>query len=172
MQNKQSLTNNARRTMEDNLAVIFMGIVGVFLLCHMPRILLSIHEMWTVNDTLRCAEQGHKVFPLWALIFSQFSHLLLVINSSVNSLIYCLISSRFRQAAIDKARKWGCLKAEVTTINAIDALTTKNLKTHGNHQDLSQEFPEVEMQEMVQAQIDVKAAPEKAHADVVTDVVV
>ena len=94
------------------MAVIFMGIVGAFLICHMPRILLSLHEMWIIDDTLKCAKSGRKVFPLWALIFSQISHMLLVTNSSVNSLIYCMLSSRFRKAAIEKAKKWGCIKVQ------------------------------------------------------------
>ena len=88
-----------RRRQEDNLAVIFMGIVLVFLVSHLPRIFLSLHEMFVIKDALECSKAGKKSFPLWALIVGYFSHLLLVINSSGNCLIYCLLSSKFRTQA-------------------------------------------------------------------------
>ncbi len=31
--------------MEDNLAIVFMGIVLFFLISHLPRILMGIHEV-------------------------------------------------------------------------------------------------------------------------------
>jgi hypothetical protein len=109
---KSNMSNVIRRSMEDNLAIIFMGIGAVFLVCHMPRLVLSLHEMWIINDTLKCIKAGMKIFPLWALILSHISHLFLVINSSVNSLIYCMVSSSFRKAAMIKAKKFGCVKNE------------------------------------------------------------
>ena len=42
--------------MEDNLAMIFMGIVAVFLLCHFPRIFLGVHEMVIANEVLACGK--------------------------------------------------------------------------------------------------------------------
>ena len=42
--------------MEDNLAMIFMGIVAVFLLCHFPRIFLGVHEMVIANESLACSK--------------------------------------------------------------------------------------------------------------------
>ena len=96
--------------MEDHLAFVFLVIVIAFFICHLPRIILSIHEMWTVNITIKCAQRGHWSFPIWALIMSQFSHFLLVINSSINCLIYCLLSSRFRKIVAQYAKKWGCYK--------------------------------------------------------------
>ena len=96
--------------MEDHLAFVFLVIVIAFFICHLPRIILSIHEMWTVNITIKCAQRGHWSFPIWALIMSQFSHFLLVINSSINCLIYCMLSSRFRKIVAQYAKKWGCYK--------------------------------------------------------------
>ena len=100
--------------MEDHLAYVFLVIVIAFFICHLPRIILSIHEMWTVNITIKCAQRGHWSFPIWALIMSQFSHFLLVINSSINCLIYCLLSSRFRKIVAQYAKKWGCYKPSPT----------------------------------------------------------
>ena len=107
---------SSRRHVEDHLAIVFLVIVSVFFICHLPRIILSIHEMWIVEITIQCARQGKYSFPIWAIIFNKFSHLLLVINSSMNCLIYCLMSSKFRKIFSQRAKKWGCLKSE-TAVN-------------------------------------------------------
>ena len=93
-------TTENRRQKEDNLAVIFMGIVIVFLVCHFPRIFLSLHEMLVIRNTMACSRVGYYSFPLWALLFAQFSHILLVLNSSMNSVIYCMVSSKYREQAL------------------------------------------------------------------------
>ena len=95
-----SPTPDNRRQKEDNLAVIFMGIVIVFLVCHFPRIFLSLHEMLVIRNTMACSKVGYYSFPLWALVFAQFSHILLVLNSSMNSVIYCMVSSKYRAQAL------------------------------------------------------------------------
>ena len=97
---QKSSTNENRRQKEDNLAVIFMGIVIVFLVCHFPRIFLSIHEMLVIRNTMACQNKGYYSFPMWALLFAQFSHILLVLNSSMNSVIYCMVSSKYRAQAL------------------------------------------------------------------------
>jgi len=96
--------NSFRRRQEDNLAVIFMGIVLVFIISHLPRILLSMHETIVIKNAMLCASIGKKSFPLWALVFGYFSHLFLVLNSSGNCLIYCLLSSKFRLQAFQYIR--------------------------------------------------------------------
>lgn len=42
-------TNEARRRVESNLAFIMMGYVLVFLICHFPRIMLSILELQNIR---------------------------------------------------------------------------------------------------------------------------
>ena len=119
-----------RRRMEDNLAVIFIGMVTVFLICHVPRLFLGLHEAWITNQTISCAKAGFSPFPLWATIMNQFSHLVLVINSSVNCLIYSVMSSRFRKAALQRAQEWGCFKPK------IESITTAALpEVQRNHQE-------------------------------------
>ena len=54
-------SNVNRRRMEDNLAMIFMGIVAVFLLCHFPRVFLGLHEMFIVKESLACAEIANSL---------------------------------------------------------------------------------------------------------------
>ena len=38
-------------------------------------------------------------FPLWSLVVMCVSHLLLVVNSSINILVYCVLSTKFREEA-------------------------------------------------------------------------
>ena len=89
--------NESRRKKEDNLAAIFMGFIMVFLICHLPRLGLNIHELATIEHAMDCQRAGLKAFPLWSLIMISLSHLLLVLNSATNILIYCCLSSKFRE---------------------------------------------------------------------------
>ncbi len=88
--------NERRRRAEDNLAKVFMGFILVFLLCHSPRILLDIHELLTLDAANVCRKAGLKGFPAWSLVAVQSSHVLLVLNSATNILVYCGLSSKFR----------------------------------------------------------------------------
>ena len=96
--------NERRRHFEDNLAVIFMVFVLVFLICHVPRLLLNIHELMTIKEAMACIKMGERPFSLWSMITICISHFLLVINSSTNILVYCLMSPKFREEYRDICR--------------------------------------------------------------------
>ena len=61
-------TQQARRKQEDNLAVVFMGIVLTFLVCHAPRNLLSMVEMYLIRTAIECSKHNLEKFPIWAYI--------------------------------------------------------------------------------------------------------
>lgn len=146
-----------------------MGYILVFLVCHSPRLMLNIYELFTIRQAMECQTVGLDAFPLWpqvklaALVnplksdwessqniwhkliktsnlapglvflinqipplasrfiynheftimllllllqvFTAFSHLFLVLNSSINILIYSLLSSRFRDEVIKGVRR-------------------------------------------------------------------
>ena len=46
--------SSVRRKQEDNLAVVFMGIVLVFGVCHAPRLFLSLYEMIDIRRATDC----------------------------------------------------------------------------------------------------------------------
>ena len=57
--------SSVRRKQEDNLAVVFMGIVLVFGVCHAPRLFLSLYEMIDIRRAMDCSvswgsEQGQR----------------------------------------------------------------------------------------------------------------
>ena len=60
--------NESRRKKEDNMAVIFMGFILVFLVCHLPRLLLNMHELITYQDQQRCMEAGKNPWPIWSIV--------------------------------------------------------------------------------------------------------
>ncbi len=59
------------------------------------RVMLNLHEFFMVSKLMRC---GVARFcpPTWFMCAISVSHLLLIVNSSVNILVYCSIGERFR----------------------------------------------------------------------------
>ena len=74
-----------------------MGFVLVFLVCHFPRIFLNMHEMYTLSWSMECLKHTSNGFTMWSLVLVSVSHFLLVVNCSSNILVYCFMSSKFRQ---------------------------------------------------------------------------
>lgn len=60
-----------------------------------------------------CMEDGRQGFSLWSMVLITISHVLLVLNSSINILIYCLLSSKFREECrgLVKKLRWAELSA-------------------------------------------------------------
>lgn len=89
--------NEKRRRAEDSLAVVFMAFAAVFLSCHSLRLALDAHELWALEAANRCRAAGRRGFPAWSLVAVHVSHVLTAVNSAVNILVYCGMSSRFRE---------------------------------------------------------------------------
>ena len=51
-------------------AVVFMGIVGVFLFCHFLRVFLNLHEMFVIRQAMACQKAGQRSFAMWAIILN------------------------------------------------------------------------------------------------------
>jgi len=79
---------------EANLAIVLVCIVAVFLICHVPRVILTVHEWVLTSDIIRCGRWMMR--PTWNLCVTSANHLTLVINASVNFLIYCSIGTKFK----------------------------------------------------------------------------
>ena len=67
------------------------------LLYFFSRLLLNIHELITIKEAMMCGKQGHHPFSVWSMVTISISHFLLVLNSATNILVYCLLSSKFRE---------------------------------------------------------------------------
>jgi len=87
-------TSSDRR--EQYLTYLLVSIVAVFLFCHSLKFFLVFYKELDVARTLRNLDCGWESFPTWMFILKPVSHLLLVLNSSLNFLIYCFVGARFR----------------------------------------------------------------------------
>ena len=93
--NKRRKTRGKRQ--DDNLSVVLMMIIASFVFCNTLRILLNMHEITVIEEIHPCRCSNLGGFPVWILILGFLSPILLVINSSVNLLIYCVFGTKFRQ---------------------------------------------------------------------------
>ena len=76
------------------LAYIFVFIITVFLVCHFPRCLINLYEVFTMENAIHC---GQMYFPpLWFLCITDLTHVLMAINSIANFLIYCWFNPNFK----------------------------------------------------------------------------
>ena len=75
-----ALNSLARRKMEDNLAMVFMGIVGAFLFCHFLRVFLNCHEMLVIEEAMACSTAEQRSFPKWAIITNFFRQVRKILN--------------------------------------------------------------------------------------------
>ncbi len=74
----------------------------------MLSLFLSLALPSRFREAMLCEEHGHVPgFSLWSLILINVSHFLLVLNSSTNILIYCLLSSKFREQCSMLVRRVG-----------------------------------------------------------------
>ena len=120
--NKGLNLRRQRRAHEDNLAMIFMGFILVFLVCHLPRMLLDIHELATMQHYEKCRENGFNEYPLYISISIYISHITLVLSTATNLIIYCSVSPTYRKELrkfFEEINSW--LK-RITTTNPEDAL--------------------------------------------------
>ena len=76
--------------------MIFLGFVVVFLVCHLPRLILNFYEAANIHRWNDCEEASKKHVPLWFFYTIVLSHLLLAINSATNVPVYQPCSSGWR----------------------------------------------------------------------------
>ena len=76
---------------EANASIVLINVVIVFVICQTPELIFKI---LVIVD--RWLPHVHVISANATLYFSTMSELLLVINSSVNFLIYCAFGRRFR----------------------------------------------------------------------------
>lgn len=89
--------SSSNRHGEMNLARVLVTICVVFLVCNSLRLFLGLQAIINVNKTIQCVSINKAwIPPGWMLIMESVSHLLLLISSSSNFLIYCTISTKFK----------------------------------------------------------------------------
>ena len=82
----------------DNSIKILIGIVVLFSSCHFLRLFLQCYHHIAANFYRQCVNNGivQKQIPSWLWPLTAINHMCLVLNSSVNFLLYCWLGSKFR----------------------------------------------------------------------------
>ena len=72
---------------------ILFGIVGVFMVCHTPCVVWKI--LWHLGCIGCTAKEDSEFKRKWFFI-TPIKKLFLIMNSSLNFIIYCIMGSKFR----------------------------------------------------------------------------
>ena len=85
---------------DKNAIIILICLVTMFLICHMLRFMLIIHEFIYVDVISNCLFSGStssKFFPQWIYILMALSEFTIILNSSSNFFVYLLAGKKFRK---------------------------------------------------------------------------
>lgn len=92
-QNSRSVQLKAE---EARKSYVLFAITFMFIVCHSVRFILGIHECLSVQEYQEGVRNHCNPSPLWVLILQSVSNLLLTLNSSLCSMLYCLTSRDFQ----------------------------------------------------------------------------
>ena len=88
-----------------------IGTVLSFIMCHLPRVIFIFYLLYLSPKISECAETQFgpiNPLPFWAHILKYASNVLVVINSSINSIIYCQFNKKIKSAVLRLARRGIC----------------------------------------------------------------
>ena len=90
------------RKRKEKSTAILVAIILVFLVCHIHRLVFRIYEMALPEKSVfehytYCNERGRYHVPVAIYFLTHSLHLFLVINSSINFVIYCFMGRQFRK---------------------------------------------------------------------------
>lgn len=98
---------NSRRRLrtEINLTLVLLCIVFIFFLCHAPLMILDVYEALMVENVIgcqrlqKCTKKGLIWLPKNGFFYflPKVSHLMQILNSSINFIVYCLVGHDFRR---------------------------------------------------------------------------
>ena len=88
---------NERRVQQYQMAKTMLALVTVFLILNTPRLILGLLEVTKLSTVENCYEYGLSYnIPRNTYILDYFARLLVILNSSINFIIYCITGTEFR----------------------------------------------------------------------------
>jgi hypothetical protein len=84
-----------------SMAKIMMSIVAVFILLSIPKVILALFEVSTIPNILDCHQRKCRYYvssERW--VADSITRYLVMLNSSINFIIYCFLGSKFRQTLL------------------------------------------------------------------------
>jgi len=100
----------------ENLTAMLVGVVTVFIICQLPG--LGIRVAYTVM------EFEFKLDLITLRYANVASNALLVFNSAVNIVVYCLVGKRFRRILLDEMLSTSCCCCRRSTSSRLPAPST------------------------------------------------
>merc|ERR1719367_2161254 len=85
--------------------LILVVIVAFFVITHSNRLALKVYmsafpQLNTKENFTTCLQQGRYHVPFALYVLQHLSNMFIVLNSSVNFIIYCCVAKGFRERAI------------------------------------------------------------------------
>ena len=84
------------------MAKVLIGIVTVFIVCHTFRVIIEIDDMTDSDVAKICSRAGKTFFSLWSYIIDPIREFMMVLNSSLNMVIYFCVDKKFRKYLITR----------------------------------------------------------------------
>ena len=131
-ESKKFYRPDSKRTMEFLLAKTMMVLVLVFLILNTPRLILGMIEVTQLSTVEECYEHGldyHVSKQTYILDF--LARFLVIVNSSVNFVIYCLVGSEFR------AKLFTSLRIRSSGRRRMVSSRRKEISEEGRGEDIS-----------------------------------
>ena len=129
---QRKMSNKERSVQENDSARVLGGIVVVFMICHSLRLLLNFYEMILIKNVLSCVQNKQNGFPKWFLITKSFSALMLIINSSVNVVIYGCLNSKAKSQMLTFKESISNMFSSVI-VNKTNIMIEKEVTSNGRN---------------------------------------
>ena len=79
------------------MTYVTITIVGIFFFLNLPRVFMGGYEVGKMHLVLHCAEYKEDYHPqMWYYKVDNICRFLMVLNSSINFLIYCIGNEQFK----------------------------------------------------------------------------
>ena len=117
----------------ENSIKILIGIVVLFSSCHFLRLFLQCYHHIAANNYRQCVNNGitRREIPYWLWPLTAINHMCLVLNSSSNFLLYCMLGSKFRYNLIKECKFLFSKKKHISNVVRSRHLSISKSQQHG-----------------------------------------
>ena len=94
---QRSCIKNRRHSKEIRTTYMAISIITSFAVLNFPRFIATMIEVFNTNLIIRCIENEVRYLPTIEFYrLDYFARMLMVLNSAINFLIYCAVSTPFK----------------------------------------------------------------------------
>ena len=94
---QRNCSKNKRHSKEIRTTYMAISIITSFAVLNFPRFIATIIEVVNTNLIIKCVENEVRYLPTISFYrLDYFARMLMVLNSAINFLIYCAVSTPFK----------------------------------------------------------------------------